>query len=172
MTCLAGSGLNAQTDTSPMITISSVLPTDILPGMPSSNATLQQAAEFAWQEFIALNWPAKDGVRDTPDTSKLFGASDFTGPLVWHTYRHKVETYPGLGQGNPPGFVDDHTQDYGYDARPPVYNYKDGEIQPCTGQEAVTDPAWINLDEISQIGLNHILQGWLPRVPRRTAIRS
>jgi hypothetical protein len=38
------------------ITISSNLPPDITGG--AGNATITDAAVFAWQEFIALNWPA------------------------------------------------------------------------------------------------------------------
>ena len=34
-----------------------------------------QAAAFAWQEFIALNWPAMAGRRDVADTSQKFGAN-------------------------------------------------------------------------------------------------
>jgi hypothetical protein len=41
--------------------ITSTPPADIPGG--AKNASLQAAAIFAWQEFIALNWPAKAGVR-------------------------------------------------------------------------------------------------------------
>jgi len=67
----------------PVITVDSALPADIPNGAP--NATLQQSAAFAWQEFIALNWPALQGQRDVPDTSQKFGAGD--GLLVWESFR-------------------------------------------------------------------------------------
>ena len=71
------------------ITVSSDLPADIPGGAPDSSLT--EAARFAWQEFISLNWPALLDTRDTPDNTQLFGDNSFTGPLVWHTFRHKVD---------------------------------------------------------------------------------
>ena len=55
------------------INVSPSLPSDIAGGAPT--ATLQQAAAFAWQEFIALNWPAMAGQRDLADQSQKFGAA-------------------------------------------------------------------------------------------------
>ena len=62
------------------------------------------------------------------------------GPLVWQTYRHKVEIYPG--QGTPPGF-DAAKSDFGYSTVPPQYVYNaeqlgqgaagTGEIPACLG---------------------------------------
>jgi hypothetical protein len=54
-----------------------VLPADIPGGAPK--ATLLQAAAFAWQEFIALTWPAQPtgGAggynRDTPNAQAIYG---------------------------------------------------------------------------------------------------
>ena len=140
------------------ISISPNVPSDISGG--AQNADLRQAAVFAWREFIALNWPALAGTRDTPDNSKLFGDSNFEGPLVWHSFRHKVEIYPG--SGNPPGFVNDASQDFGYNSVPPQYVYGDGEVEPCEGQTPGAEAAWINVDEISQIGLDHMFAGAAP----------
>lgn len=71
------------------ITINSVVPNELNPqngGAP--RATMSQAAYFAWQEFIALNWPAvkqNGGLnqRDTPDTNCRFGDPRCAGPRVW-----------------------------------------------------------------------------------------
>ena len=115
---------------------------------------------FAWNEFIALNWPAKSGVRDTPHKDEIFGDTSFEGPVVWGTYRNKVEIYPGIGD-NPPGFVNDASQSYGYDA-PPVYIYGEGEVEPCKGQEVPLQPAFVDLAEITQIGLNFAFAGVAP----------
>jgi hypothetical protein len=152
----------------PGITISPDVPADIPGG--AGEATLADAANFAWQEFIALNWPAMAGTRDTPDEGEPFGDPEFQGPLVWHTYRHKVEIYPG--QGTPPGF-DASDQYFGYDAVPPQYIYNaeelgqdatgTGEVPPCSGQEPVTTPSFINLDEVSQIGLDSMFAGAAPQ---------
>lgn len=146
------------------ITVHPDVPADIPGG--ATKASLRDAARFAWREFIALNWPAAEDVRDTPDTALPFGDPDFSGPLVWHTFRHKVEIYPG--QGNPPGFVADPGLDFGYDARPPQYVYGTdigdgtGIVPPCPNQEPVASPSFINLDEISQIGLDSMFAGIAP----------
>src|ERR1700750_2391574 len=68
--------------------ISPNVPGDILGGAP--NATLVNAALFAWQEFIALNWPANvANGREAPDLSQKFGnnATANGSPLVWQTMR-------------------------------------------------------------------------------------
>jgi len=148
-----------------VITISSVVPADIPGGAQA--ATLQDAAVFAWQEFIALNWPAvaqtgASGDRETPDTTKPFGQVDPTlgTPLVWETFRHKVEIYPGTGI--PHGGAN-------YDALPQyIYNpgnvhTNDGQVQPC-GVAAPNTP-WNNLDEKSEIGLDQIFAGAAPGEP-------
>jgi hypothetical protein len=167
----------AQTPPSPGITVPvcPVLPTDIPGGAP--NATLQQAAVFAWQEFIALNWPAvaqsgQQGNRETADTTKFFSDPAYTSatrPLVWHTYRGKVEIFPGAGL--PPGSSATEALQslklankgsaakpyYGYDALP-SYVYS-SPIQPASTSTSSSTVPWINLDEKSQIGLDQIYAG-------------
>src|ERR1700733_1546506 len=122
------------------VTISADVPSELNPpfaaGPPATGgapaATPEQAAAFSWQEFIALNWPAGPqqglpGQRDTASTTVKFGDPAYTGPLVWQTFRRKVEIFPG--NGNPfvftpppgsPGPAGDKS--FGYDALP-VYNY-------------------------------------------------
>ena len=180
------------------IAISPNLPPDIPGG--AGNATITDAAVFAWQEFIALNWPAaqQSGVsgsntRGVPDTSKMFGA-DSSGagqanqPVVWETYRGKVETFPGVG--NPPGYASGPSQDYGFDVGPqyvygtraatpspppplptpantPVQTNPGGTplgVPACQNptQPTVATPSYINLDEITQIGLDSMFAGVLP----------
>lgn len=157
VSCLAAATANAK-DKSP-IKISPAVPTDIPGG--ASNATLAQAARFAWEEFIALNWPAtkqtgQADTRDMPSTQKMFGDPSYTGPLVWHTFRSKVEIFPGVGL--PPGATaiadilpNQPLYNCNYDVLP-QYNYK---IGPASG----SNPPWINLDENNQIGLDHIFAG-------------
>lgn len=172
--------------------ISSQLPSDISGG--AGNATITDAAIFAWQEFIALNWPAVEqtGIsgsktRGVPDTSKKFG-DDSSGsgqanqPVVWETYRGKVEIFPGVG--DPPGYVNPSQvaglKDYGFDVRPQyVYGTRSTtpgtqvqtnpggtqlEVPACQipAQPVVTTPSYINLDEITQIGLDSMFAGVLP----------
>ncbi|HXI22695.1 MAG TPA: hypothetical protein VNG71_02390 [Pyrinomonadaceae bacterium] len=158
------------------INISYDVPSELNPsGGGAPKATLQQAAAFAWQEFIALNWPAANqtgaaNTRDMPDKAKKFG--DQSGPLVWQTYRGKVETFPGNGSATvgPPGSgiggptPSPALPDYGYDAAP-QYIYSTN-VGPCTApapaQSPVASAAWVNADEISQIGLDHMYAGVLP----------
>lgn len=149
----------------PVITISRVVPTDIPGGAPG--ASLTAAAAFAWQEFIALNWPAvpqtgAPGTRDQADAGAKFGVRAY--PLAWHTYRGKVEIFPGTG--NPAGCTLNQGgtacaqmpgSGYGYDA-PPRYIYSQVPIPPASGSPDPTTP-WINLDENSEIGLDKMFAG-------------
>ena len=152
------------------------MPPDI-PGRAES-ATLRDAAKFAWQEFIALNWPAMSQtgafkIRDLPDTNQLFGQPG-ASPLVWETFRSRVELYPGFGQ--PSGYVDDPSVDFGYDALPDyIYsptsdsefegvgsylNLKPGRVPSCDG--TAPSIAWNNLDENNEIGLATLYAGVAP----------
>ncbi len=142
------------------LTINPALP----PGLADS-ATLEQAAAFAWKEFIALNWPAvpqtgQANTRDMADGSKLFG--DQSGPLVWHTYRSKAEIYPwSTHYPNGSSLQGDTMLVFNYDAMP-QYFYKDS-VPPCAA--AGNDVAWINLDESSEISLNFMFAGQNPKTP-------
>jgi hypothetical protein len=144
------------------ITIGSTVPGELNPsGGGAPQATLAQAAAFAWQEFIALNWPAgtqsgAQGQRGAPDPACRFGDPKCTGPLVWETFRSKVEIFPG--QGMPPGYTDSSAASYGYDALP-QYHY-DAPVPPCAA--ASTSPAWVNLDETNQITLANMYAGAAP----------
>jgi hypothetical protein len=146
-----------------------VVPADIPGGAQS--ATLEDAAVFAWQEFIALNWPAvaqtgAAGDRETPDSSKMFGEVDPTlgTPLVWETFRHKVEIFPG--SGTPHGGANyDALPQYVYSPNPPNaqppelpgVGTSDGQVLPCN--TASPNTPWNNLDEQSEIGLDQMFAG-------------
>ncbi len=140
----------AQTVELPAGFISSKMPVDLSPnGKPAYNANLEQASIFAWQQFVALNWPAADKQRGIPADTSLAEGGD--KPKVWETMRARVEVYPG--HGDPNGYAAEAT-DYGFDAAPD-YLYapgesgadKDGRIPAC--QQAGAAP-WHNLDEKSQ----------------------
>jgi hypothetical protein len=135
------------------INVSPTLPSDITGGAPA--ATLQQAAAFAWQEFIALNWPAMAGQRDVADPNQKFGAG--AGPLVWQTFRSKVEIFNLTKDGTPPGYSAT-APDYGYNT-PPAYFYGASSVPACPGQTEPASPAWVNLDEATEIGLAQIFAG-------------
>lgn len=151
----------------PKITISPVVPTDILTGGDSaSKATLSEAAIFAWNEFIALNWPAMQGYRDSANAELTFGDTTYKGPLVWHTFRHKVELFPG--NGAPPHGYNPALPDYGYNGsdfepkyfyKPSVTNTKDGHVEPAYTTTGTSTTPWINLDETNEIGVSNMFSG-------------
>ena len=144
-------------DADPGVVVMSTRPSDIPVG--AANATLTQAAQFAWNQFIALNWPAvpQDGTNREKPSVLPFGT---TGqPLIWQTYRSRVELFPWQ-DSLPPGA----TQDPGtgkvtfhYNATPQYYYKK--KIQSCNQSPDPGVPPWVNLDEISQIGLNFMFDG-------------
>ena len=138
-----------------VIAVSPDLPSDIPVGAPS--ATLEDAAAFAWQEFIALNWPALTGNRDMPDKDNgKFGAA---GPVVWETFRHKLETFPGTGiphggsnYNDPPQYI------YKPESVGNYANVPSGGIPACSSQAGGSTP-FINLDEQDEIGLDQMFAG-------------
>lgn len=156
-----------QASSVPEIVVSSTVPTELnspfdadsmTGGAP--NATPEQAAAFAWNEFIALNWPAgpqagQPGQRDAPSGTCLFGDPD-CGPTVWQTYRSKVETFPG-DSNPPPGYVNDSAKSYGYDALP-KYNYA-VPVEACDKSQKDDPAPWINLDETDEITLANMHAG-------------
>jgi hypothetical protein len=145
--------------------IVSMPPTELNPtGGGPAQATLQQAAEFAWEEFFALSWPAvpqsgQPNQRDTPSSSCSLGdqSASCAGPLVWETFRGKVEIFPGDGNP-PPGYSQNpNPPSYGYDALP-QYNYSN-PVPLCPGAAPPTMTAWVNLDETDQIRLDSMYAG-------------
>ncbi len=86
------------------IAFSSTVPTDI-----SNPADPQQAAEFAWKEFVALNWPVKKNPSPAPGNSEYFrgqpsdtdslGSTGANGVVVWETFYHRDELYPSYTTG-------------------------------------------------------------------------
>jgi hypothetical protein len=150
------------------IVVSPIVPSELNPpfsaGPPAKGgaqgATPAQAAAFAWNEFIALNWPAgpqqgKQGQRDAASTTCRFGDPNCTGPTVWQTFRGKVETFPGTG--NPPGYTNSAAASYGYDALP-QYNYV-LPVPACDPSQANDPVPWVNLDETDEITLANMYAG-------------
>lgn len=171
---LATSGLMSLVFAQPVMaqepTISHVFPTDIPGG--ARNATQIAAATFAWQEFIALNWPAVEqtgelNTRGVPNVNAALFDPGVNGTLVWETLRSKVEIYPGQGEVGSPlvtpnGYVDYPSLDYGFDG-PPRYRYAPGSVGAYPPllpagyivadieQKSFTVPAFVNLDEDNEI---------------------
>lgn len=76
----------------------------VLCNTDSDSQALQDAALYAWRQFIGLSWPtdcaqtggdASSGTcrRGQPSASLSFG--DTSNALVWESYFHKTETYTG-----------------------------------------------------------------------------
>ncbi len=155
----------------PTITISSTVPVEV-----SDPTNLSAAAAFAWGEFIALTWPAlpqgENGAfpRGQADTSLPYGGKGKTGQVVWETFRHKTEAFPG--QGNPNGF-DTTKSDFGFSAQP-AYVYQsnpaggippNGLVPPVNSNWNPPFPPFHNLDEVTQIGLDGMYAGTVAPSP-------
>lgn len=72
-----------------------IVPTPNPPVPPNYNVMQRSADIFSWQEFIALNWPALQGQRGQPDSSKQIDAA---GPRVWETWKEEYEVYRENGK--------------------------------------------------------------------------
>jgi hypothetical protein len=141
---------------------------DIPGGAQSANN--RDAAYFAWQEFIALNWAnvpvtgtantvGAAGARETADTSKKFGQSPVGvkgtsyPALVWESTRHRSEIFtPPAASSSPSptpnGYTNNAAASWGYNSTP-------GYVYPgltITGSSQSGMTPFVNLDEGSQIG--------------------
>jgi hypothetical protein len=145
--CGGGSGETDNTDTvqtndallgaagNTTVNISYTVPFDLA----TNTATPAELCEFAWQEFIALNWQSSwslDQKRDNPDKTWLFSSGD-PDLTVWETFAHRTELRPATGTMGPFDQV-------------PNYTYKDQKgPMPGTTPDSTL---WNNLDENNEIG--------------------
>jgi hypothetical protein len=155
------------------------VPIKVLSDIPGGarTATNEDAAYFAWQEFIALNWAnfpvtgaAKSigpGSREFADYRLAFGqppvgSSTSYPALVWESTRHRAEIYTGSA-AKPNGFTRLATDSWGYNSTP-------GYVYPAltiSASKAPTDcksikagfTPFVNLDEASQIGTCQMFSG-------------
>jgi hypothetical protein len=168
LVAISGLALSPQPATAqgtPTITVSATVPVEV-----SDPTNLSAAAAFAWGEFIALTWPAlpqgENGAfpRGQPDTSLQYGGRGKTGQVVWETFRHRTEAFPG--QADPNGF-DANKPDLGFSAQPDyVYRPAPANGIPASGRIPPLNPNWNppfppfhNLDEVTQIGLDGMYAG-------------
>lgn len=104
---LAGQSRNAQPWKAPELSavcgvrlqaprLSWELPEDVEGGLRQPNRNVVQRATdlFAWQQFIALNWPAAPAARGEPDPGRSLEAE---GPRVWETWLEASEVYRADG---------------------------------------------------------------------------
>lgn len=140
------------------IGMSNLVPKDIDGG--AANASIQEAAAFSWQEFIALNWPARlqtgaAGDRDAPATDCKFGdPACASRPLTWQTFRGKAEIFTA-------GAVQQ------YDRIPTYSDVYSPPVSACDGGPNPAQGAWVNLDETSEITLDSMYAGVGPPQPTR-----
>ncbi len=68
------------------------IPTDVEGNLQQANLNVVQRAAnlFAWQEFIALNWPAQARERGIPNPTADLNTP---GPRVWETWKEISEVY-------------------------------------------------------------------------------
>lgn len=63
---------------------------DLPPDVSQRPITQQAVNEFAWQMFVAMNWPALPDQRGVADASRMIGQP---GPTVWLTYKAPAEVF-------------------------------------------------------------------------------
>ncbi len=139
------------------------VPHDVASAKDSGQVALSQ---FAWKEFIALNWPSSyntiSHTRGKPDMSKSvqdFLSPDNKGQLVWQTYKHRVEMYPK------------NTKNYNkkFDTAPQYLYDVDGQNEITGLNSAIAlknvDTIFNNLDETSELNLCAVFVDGDPDAP-------
>jgi hypothetical protein len=91
---LAQSGCPA----TPVVTINSPqTPPDVCVPTGFTANPIQYFDDYSWRAFVSLVWPASNGQRGVPDTSKQVG--DVATPLVFETLKSDWEMFQPLGAG-------------------------------------------------------------------------
>lgn len=74
------------------LSLSPAVPTDVEGGLsqPNHNVVQRAADIFSWEEFLALDWPARARQRGEPVSEALIGAP---GVRVWETFKENNEVY-------------------------------------------------------------------------------
>lgn len=65
---------------------------------PLPTASTGEFSDYAWRQFVALSWPAKEGQRGEPDCNKPLAAP---GPTVWQSFKTTDEVF--LADAEDPG---------------------------------------------------------------------
>ena len=130
------------------------------------NADLEDASRFAWEQFIAMNWPAdcspatsgQNCTRDKayrPSDASALGANS-SRARVWQTFRHKTEVYANGHSFTRTPYSTLPAQ-YWYTGEYP--NSQLFQAEKCGGGGGQVSPSFTNLDETSQIGQNEMFAG-------------
>lgn len=81
----------------PEFVLSSNFPHDVTDiKTPYPDVTFDNLAKFAWNEFVALNYPADPNHRGQPLANSKLG--DSADARVWESYWHRVEVFPYDGK--------------------------------------------------------------------------
>lgn len=170
-------GMNSRTEQNSQpkqtsIAVSNIPPADIEAG--AYNASLSQAAVYAWNQFIALNWTAVEqtGVFNTRGTPQDGASLVQSGPRVWETLRAKTEIFPGIG--DPHGFEAGSAADFGFDEAP-LYRYdpaavgeypglEAGQVPACEKQQQNLPAPLIELSESHEVGPERLYSGMAPAI--------
>ena len=125
-------------DTGYTINFSPTPPADL-----DTGADPKKLAEFAWEEFLALNWKSsydKDKKRDSPDTTWNYQTEPgaYPGLDVWETFAHRTELRPYSDRMLPFDTV-------------PHYSFGD-KITSGPSAIATSFTLFNNLDENNEIG--------------------
>jgi len=106
----------------PAIALAPVLSPNVPVDLPA-NPTQADAVNFAWQSFVAVNWPALAGQRGVPDPNKKIGQP---GDVVWNTWKTPAEVFTANGQ------------------KPPGWNQPGGNLPPqCLAAGAAPGDYWL-----------------------------
>ncbi len=136
----------------------------------SDNPSQRELAIFAWKEFIALNWPSNYNTtsytRGKPDTSMnvndFLNAGQFPDrPLVWQTYKHRVEIYPEDTTTFNSNFNTPPQYHYSIEGQDAIYNLDNPTAPPLRDVTTVFN----NLDETSEIDLCTVFISADPNAP-------
>ncbi len=163
-------GFVSGTDLSAVYTGSEKFLTPTAFRVPHDEADSSQTAlaTFAWKEFIALNWPSNyststptRGVPDSSQSALSFLKPDPNKPLVWQTYKHRVEVYPVNTASYNKNFDTPPQYFYKVEGQTDIPKYKDPGGKPLSQLTTYFN----NLDESSEIGLATIFYEGDPDAP-------
>jgi hypothetical protein len=75
-------------------------PVSEIPKIENAERAILSPEEFAWELFVATNWPALPGSRGVPDPNRPFGPQ---ARAVWETWKASTEVFLAAG-ATPPGW--------------------------------------------------------------------
>jgi len=123
----------------PYLNITSTPPSDV-----PANASPEDLAKYAWQQFLALSWKAgypQSGQRGLPDPNWSYSTPGaFPALMTWQTYAQTTELRPNTPLTTP-------WAQLGI----PQYSYKDPIAKDPKNPNAKKN-LWNNLDEDNEIG--------------------